>query len=69
MFPELLLDLAREVRLPRQLLLIPQAGTSMGERQFRRIQLALDFEARAAEFKLRAQVEGWDVERLVREMY
>jgi len=69
-----LLDLAESVYdPPGQLILVTPAvrarmRISM-ETSIARIALALDFDKRPAGFKLRALVEGWDVQTLVREMY
>lgn len=65
--PELLLDLARDVRLYRKALIVPTEP--MGEQQFRQVKLALDLLNKSAEFRLRAMVERWSIQRLVREMY
>lgn len=65
--PELLLDLARDIRLYQEVLIVPTEP--MGEQQFRQVKLALDLLNKPMEFRLRAMVEGWSIQRLVREMY
>lgn len=64
-FAERLLDLGNEA-LGMEGLLDP---TDLPETSVWIVNLALRFAQRPAGFRLRALVEGWDRERLVREMY
>lgn len=64
---EYLLELARTVRLPCDKLVIAQPHTT--EWMLAQCKTALDFDAKPMEFKFRALFEGWDAERINRELY
>ena len=61
---ELLLDLARDVRYPRDLLLVPEDNV-MGDVQFAKIRLALELLRLPPEVRLRAVVEDWTLPQIV----
>ncbi len=63
---EELLDVARILKYPRDLLLIP---TPYCVENMHRVRLALDLDRRHRGLILRAIVENWDLPTLIREMY
>lgn len=64
---ECLLDLARAILYPRRLCILADGG-NWGSSQLAEIKLAIELERKPG-LCLRALVEGWDRQRLVREMY
>lgn len=64
---EILLGLARAVRLPPGVLI--EAAGPVSESDYARIKLALDFERRGPGLIFRAIVEEWGPYRIVREVY
>jgi len=67
---ELLLDLADWILLPASTICeFPGLGDGRPEVHTARGAVAIDFSRRPDAFRFRAVVEGWDYERIVREMY
>ena len=69
-YPEFLLDIAHVVKHPTGELIVQESESQeCASRVVGTVALALDFDSRPVGFRLRALIEGWDQQRLLREMY
>ncbi len=64
---EILLAIARHIRLPEGKLMVAQPGVQ--DWQVAQWKVAVDFDRRDAGFKFRAVFEEWSEERIILEMY